>query len=453
MPRFKNRGRHPVGVRDARFTRLISRGILRLKADAVQVFLPVVVFNFRGAEVDAIAADGQRGKAFVAELIFADQLELFGVGFEDERGAVFDGLIDHISDRNGRSGDGAADPLFPHFRPVAGPPAEADAPVVDAVDVAVDGDQRLLVARLPVLPEGARTVAVDADDFRLGKAAAGEDEVLAPDGGSAGGHRGAGRCPEFFAGLGIVRGHPVAAGEQKLIPPVDVRHRRRREAVTFGPIRPPNEFAVFAVISHEMPALFIVGRHDHEGAIKARRRGITVGVTFGDIRPDDFFPDFFAFEVQSQERHLVVVMKRREQAFSIRGDGRAGVGVFAVLRGKAALVDVGLPEEFPRRSVQSDDALDLVFFIGRGKVNPAADDGGRRMPPAGDRHFPDHVLSFRPFDRDVLRSLGEAVAARPPPPGPIARSGRRFEKRLRGRTAQANEREDQGRSDHDFLLE
>jgi len=122
--------------------------------------------------------------------------------------------------------------VLPHFLAIGAAPAVDDATASEGIDVAVVNEHRFFVALLIVPPQHlAAAVGFHSECFRLRKTAAGEDDVVFPDQGSAGGQGGAIGGPERIAIGRIIRGDLLCAGDQQLIFPRHIPHDRDENVI------------------------------------------------------------------------------------------------------------------------------------------------------------------------------------------------------------------------------
>lgn len=107
-----------------------------------------------------------------------------------------------------------------------------------------------------------------------------------------------------------------------------------------------------------------------------------------------------------------------EPAVSRRRAG--GVAVEVVLRFERCADDDLLPEDVTSAGIDAEQGpFESVFEAGNQEDRIVPDDR-RAVTGAGNRRLPDDVLAGRPVpaEGDILLAAG-AIAARPPPPGPV----------------------------------
>ncbi len=84
-------------------------------------------------------------------------------------------------------------------------------------------------------------------------------------------------------------------------------------------------------------------------------------------------------------------------------------------------MDLGLPEELARGSCIAQNELGLLLMVGSRQEHAVAYHRGRTVTTAGDRDLPQHVLGGTPFQRRPLLWVGDTIAGRATPPGPVGR--------------------------------
>ena len=86
-----------------------------------------------------------------------------------------------------------------------------------------------------------------------------------------------------------------------------------------------------------------------------------------------------------------------------------------------AAVYFGLPDEFPRVSIQAQHRLRLLPRIRRGEIDSITDNGRRPVPAAGHGRFPQNAFGFTPLNGRVLSGCSNAIARRSTPRRPVGR--------------------------------
>ena len=165
--------------------------------------------------------------------------------------------------------------------------------VGDGINVVTVGEERLFVAALAIAPcDGAGAISFDAGGFVFWETSAGEDHVLGPDDGAAGGLGGERGFPVEFAGARVVARELACAGDEELFFSGDGGDDGGAPVVVASTWSAPDGGAVFGFDSHDFTILG--GADDDDESFFVEDGGGAVAefvarlVVTDGLGPDDF---------------------------------------------------------------------------------------------------------------------------------------------------------------------
>jgi hypothetical protein len=149
---------------------------------------------------------------------------------------------------------------------------------------------------------------------------------------------------------------------------------------------------------------------------------------------DFLLPKLVAVEIERRGVDGVPIQKRDKQPLTIASRRRGRVRTLLVSApDEAAFVHRLCPDQVARSAIETEQRLHFLLFVGRVQVDPIAHDNRRTMPAAGNRRFPDDVLTVAPLRWGRLIRRRMPVARGSAPPGPVIGGETEVRRRARHR--------------------
>ena len=236
-----------------------------------------------------------------------------------------------------------------------------------------------------------------------------------------GGHdgfiRGAHDLPELFPRERIETCDEAAAAEDSLRAAGDFEDRGSGVVRDLGTILLPDDFSGAFVESDEFTTALVV-RRDEQHRFVYDGRGTETLVR--DIVGHALLPKDFPGRIEGRRMDRLVVEKIHVEPFAVPRDGSGCLRGVAVPDGiERAAVDDCFPERFAGGSIETEDKLLLLGFVGARHVDVIPHDDRCAVTPSTNRRAPDDVFRFAPFHRHRLTGGRVAIGGRAAPSRPV----------------------------------